>query len=366
MKILLLADPASVHTLKWANALSEKGMEVFLFGLSDFDRSVYNKNIKLETLNSSLKIKSRPDGSLAKVVYLRALSNIKKIIKTYKPDILHSHYASSFGLLGALTKFHPYIISVWGADIYNFPGKSFVHRKIIEYSLSKADKILSTSKFMSHKIREYSEKKIIITPFGIDTDKFRPMKVKSVFNHGLVIGTIKTLEKKYGIEYLIRAFKIVKDKLPQQEIKLLIVGSGSQEKYLKELSINLKIDRDIVFTGFIKSDKVPEYHNMIDIYVAVSIEDSESFGVAILEASACRKPVVVSDIGGLPEVVENGKTGIIVPKENPEELSKVLMKLIMDPESREKYGRNGRQKVLAEYVWEDSVKKMISIYNSFN
>lgn len=360
----MLADSASVHTQKWANSLADNGMNIYLFGLSEFDKHLFNDKIKLETLNSSLKIKSRSDGSLVKIVYLRALRRIKNIIKTFKPDILHAHYASSFGLLGALTNFHPYIISVWGSDIYNFPEKSIIHRYIIMYSLSRADKILSTSNFMAHKIRLYTKKEIEITPFGIDIKKFRQMKVKSVIDKGLVIGTIKTLEKKYGIEYLIRAFTKVKSKLPELELKLLIVGSGSLDKYLKELVFKLNIQKDVVFTGFINADKVPDYHNMIDIYVAVSVEDSESFGVAILEACACSKPVIVSNVGGLPEVVDDGSTGLIVPKEDSETLSEAIMKLILHPELRLQYGEMGRNKVVNEYDWNDSVNKMFSIYNS--
>ena len=101
---------------------------------------------------------------------------------------------------------------------------------------------------------------------------------------------------------------------------------------------------------------------MLDIYVAVSIK--ESFGVAVLEASACSKPVVVSNVGGLPEIVEDGITGFIVEKENPEVLAEALEKLILDIDLRIQMGKNGRNKVINEYNWKDSVAAMISIYES--
>jgi len=82
----------------------------------------------------------------------------------------------------------------------------------------------------------------------------------------------------------------------------------------------------------------------------------------VLEASACCKPVVVSNVGGLPEVVENGTTGYIVEKENPTLLTEAIGKLIVNKELRKQFGENGRKKVLEEYDWKKSVDKMISIY----
>jgi len=147
---------------------------------------------------------------------------------------------------------------------------------------------------------------------------------------------------------------------------LLIVGKGSQENILKSLTIKLGIQDDTVFTGFINYDKVPEYHNMLDIGVFASIEDSESFGVAVLEASACAKPVIVSNVGGLPEVVEDGKTGFVVEKQNPEILAKALLNLVDDEELRIQIGQNGRNKVILQYSWTESVNKMLAVYNSFS
>ena len=102
----------------------------------------------------------------------------------------------------------------------------------------------------------------------------------------IVIGTIKSLERKYGIDYLIRAFHLVKKNNLNYPIKLLTVGKGSLEWRLKELVQELELESDIIFTGFINHNEVEKYHNMLDISVAYSTDDSESFGVAVLEASA--------------------------------------------------------------------------------
>src|SRR5690606_32583118 len=329
------------------------------------DKLLYNESpeIKIYSLGLSRNLQMKESKDLSKTVYFKAIKQVKEIIKLLKPDILHAHYASSYGLIGALTGFHPYIISVWGADIYHFPNYSFIHKGIIKYNLQKADKILSTSKVMKEEIKKYTHKEICVTPFGIDVERFLPKKVNSLFNsNSLVIGTIKALEKKYGIEYLIKAFRILKDDFPDKSLKLLIVGKGSQEIYLKNIVKEFNLENDTIFTGYIKPEEIPEYHNMLDIFVSVSIDKSESFGVAVLEAGACGKPVVVSNIGGLPEVVDHEKTGYIVEPQNHIDLSNALKKLIINSRLRNKLGENGRAKVVKEYNWVNCVNQMISIY----
>ncbi len=369
MRILILSDSDSPHTMKWAKSISQSNFIVGVFSIHEPNFDLYTGFPEILIFSSNLPkaLQFKNESAFSKLVYLKALRPLKKVIRDFKPDIVHAHYITSYGLLGVLANFHPLIISVWGSDIYNFPQHSFLHRAMIRFNLFKADKILSTSEVMKNETTKYTPKNIIVTPFGIDCSIFYPSKVQSMFNsNDIVIGTIKTLEKKYGIEYLIRAFKILKMKRESLPLKLLIVGKGSQENILKSLTIKLGIQDDTVFTGFINYDKVPEYHNMLDIGVFASIEDSESFGVAVLEASACAKPVIVSNVGGLPEVVEDGKTGFVVEKQNPEILAKALLNLVDDEELRIQIGQNGRNKVILQYSWTESVNKMLAVYNSFS
>lgn len=359
----MLSDPAAAHTVRWANALNDKGLEIFIYGLSFFNEKAYNPKIKIESLYVPEKIKSNSNTTFSKIIYLKAIKRLKGIIEEFEPDILHAHYASSFGLLGALSGFHPFIVSAWGSDIYAFPKASPIFKAILKFNLSRADRILSTSKAMLEETKKYTDKEIILTPFGIDTDKFIGRNVNRLFaEKDLVIGTIKTLQKNYGIEYLIRAFEIVNKKHPGLSLKLLIVGDGEQREYLEKIVSQLGIKENTIFTGYIEPDKIADYHNMLDIYVAVSL--TESFGVAVLEASACSKAVVVSDVGGLPEIVENEKTGFIIEKENYIALAEALEVLILNPDLRKQFGENGRKKVIREFNWNDSVGKMISIYES--
>ncbi len=363
MKILLLADPASSHVVKWANGLYERGVEISIFGLSTYDPTQYNAGIKIDLFTIPQFIKWQTIGSVLKISYLLALPRLKKIIRNIKPDIIHAHSASSYGLLGALSGFHPFVISVWGSDIYNFPQKSNFLKKIINFNLKKSDMIYSTSKIMAEETKKYTMRDIRVIPFGIDSEIFKPKEIKSHFNENdLVIGTIKSIEKQYGTEYLVRAFKKVKENNPDVPLKLLIVGRGSLTNYIKQLAKDLGIESDVKITGLVSYDKIPDYHRMLDIYIAVSTEDSESFGVAILEASACETPVIVSNVGGLPEVVDNNVTGFIVPHSSVEPLAEKI-ELLFDEALRKKLGKAGRIRVLKHFKLEDNLEQMINNYN---
>jgi len=304
--------------------------------------------------------------------YYKAIWRIRQIITVFKPDIVHAHYATSYGLLGALSKFHPFILSMWGSDIFRFPRKSFLHKAILKHNFKKADKLLSTSKTMAVEANKYTNKGICITPFGVDTAMFKPMletkeklsnKVKLKYNNeDIVIGTIKAMEEKYGIAHLIKAFSIIRKEHPGKPVKLLIVGDGSQLEKLKLLVKKLDIKDITQFTGFIKNEAVPIYHNLIDVPVYPSTDDSESFGVSALEASACGKAVVASNVGGLSESEENGVTAILVPPYDVEQLAEAIEKLILETELRKNYGNNGRKRVQELYEWDMCVKQMMDIY----
>jgi glycosyltransferase involved in cell wall biosynthesis len=364
VKLLILSNPANPHTIKWVKALDKEGFKIFVFGLSNYDKSVYNnfKNVQVFSygLDDNLFIKS--DGAFSKIIYLKALKKLKQIVSEFKPQILHSHYATSYGLLGALSGFHPFIVSAWGSDVYDFPKKSFLHKSILKYNLSKADKILSTSKVMADELKLYTGKEIIITPFGIDTDIFKPSQSGNLFyDNEIVIGTIKTLEVKYGIEDLIRSFKLIKEKFSDLSLKLLIVGSGSQELYLKKLVSELGLENVTTFTGFISPDDIPCYQNMLTIPVFLS--NHESFGVAVLEALACEKPVIVTNVDGFKEIVQDGINGIIVPVGDVEKTAAAIEKLINDKNLRLDLGKKGREQVTEFYNWKNNILQMVKIYS---
>lgn len=354
MKICYLADINSTHTHKFLNYFVKKGYDIHVISLG---KGEYN-GVKVHSLDIEDNV-MKGKSEKGKVGYLKKIKKVKELINEIKPDILHAHYASSYGLLGALANYHPYIISVWGSDVYDFPIKSPIHKMIIKYNLKKADYILSTSNVMKKETEKYTNKEIKVTPFGVDINKFYPNKVES---DEIIIGTIKTLEEKYGVQYLVKAFKQVKEENKDLDIKLRIGGKGSQEDYLKNLCRELHIENDVTFLGFVKPDDVIKEFQRFDISVFPSTLDSESFGVAAVESEACGTPVIVSNVGGLMESTKPNETSLVIEKKSVEDLAEKLNILVRDKDLRIKMGKAARKFVEDNYSLEKNFEYINKIY----
>ena len=354
MKICYVADINSAHTHKFLNYFVKKGYDIHVISLG---KGEYN-GVKVHSLDIEDNV-MKGKSEKGKVGYLKKIKKVKELINEIKPDILHAHYASSYGLLGALANYHPYIISVWGSDVYDFPIKSPIHKMIIKYNLKKADYILSTSNVMKKETEKYTNKEIKVTPFGVDINKFYPNKVES---DEIIIGTIKTLEEKYGVQYLVKAFKQVKEENKDLDIKLRIGGKGSQEDYLKNLCRELNIENDVTFLGFVKPDDVIKEFQRFDISVFPSTLDSESFGVAAVESEACGTPVIVSNVGGLMESTKPNETSLVVEKKSVEDLAEKLNILVRDKDLRIKMGKAARKFVEDNYSLEKNFEYINKIY----
>jgi len=357
LKIALLAGISSIHTTRWANALADRGHDIHLI-TQHGGGDILSEKVKAHYLPFQGN-----KGYFLNVPFLR------KFMWRIKPDILHAHYASGYGTLGRFSKFHPYILSVWGSDVYDFPYESHLKMRLLQKNLRAANLIASTSHVMAKQTQKICNglSRIRVTPFGIDTESFKPM-ASPKDNETLTVGTVKTLSIKYGIDTLIKGFAearsslAMSDKHKASKLRLFLVGGGEDRELLERLVESLNIPDVTEFIGVVPYTLVPDYLNKLDIYVAASRLDSESFGVAILEASACALPVIVTDVGGLPEVVEDGVTGKIVQRDDPHALAKAIEELIIDEKLRKRMGQAGLQRVLEKYRWEDNVSIMEDVY----
>lgn len=356
MKLLLLSDLNSIHTKKWVRGLAEHGIEIFVFGIDVLKSDFYDQFENVQCASFGIDVNESSKSS-----YLKSRSQLKKICAEFQPDIVHAHYASSYGLLGSFLKHKSYFISVWGSDIFDFPNDSFIKKAIIKRNLRKASVICSTSEVMARETNKYTNKEVHVVPFGVDTDHFHTTN-KEVQPDQLVYGIVKTLEDKYGISYLIQAFDLLLKDDPTKKHSLLIVGGGSKETELKAMVTELKLNDQVEFAGSVNHDEVATYFNKMDIVVIPSTLNSESFGVAAVEASACEKPVIVSNVGGLPEVILDHVTGLVARPKDAVDLFEKMKFLAEAPEKIPAFGKAGRKNVLEKYEWSKNVKTMIELY----
>jgi glycosyltransferase involved in cell wall biosynthesis len=364
MKVLLLADLNSAHTEKWACALAGKGYQVGIFTLNKPGVAWWEPFREITVFGPvTFEEKILSGSSFSKLRYLLAVKPLSKVIREFKPAIVHAHYATSYGLIGALSGFHPYVLSVWGSDVMDFPSRSLFHRLLLKYNFRKADLLLGTSKIIGACISRLTNKRVEIVPFGINTDIFKPGIERLAFSSDdVVVGTIKSMETIYGIDILLQAFQIVSTRHTEIPLKLLIVGGGTRKEEYIALAAKLGIDGKTVFSGKVPYARVPLYCQSMDVFVNLS--RNESFGVSVLEAGASGKPVVVSAVGGLIEVVLPELTGITVAPDNIAQAAEAIERLVLDEKLRKNMGVAGRHFVKDNYDWEMCLATMDALYKS--
>ena len=350
MRIVLLSAATSVHTQRWANAYALRGHEVHLVTQHPSKEGCHNSVVQHPLSHS---------GGLG---YLLNGPRFDRLLRELKPDVVNAHYATGYGTLGRAVRGVPVVLNVWGSDVFDFPLKSAVHRWWVRRNILAATLVVSTSEVMADRtltlVPERARPRVV--PFGVDTERFKP-KTEHVPTGTVTIGTVKTLSNKYGVDTLVRAFALVRERTPGTDLRLRIVGDGPERQALSDLVVSLGLNGSVDLVGRVSHDKVPDQLRALDVFVALSRSDSESFGVAVIEAGACALPVVVSEAGGLPEVVLNGTTGAVVRRDDPAAAAEAIARLASSADLRGQWGRAGRAHVQATYEWERCVDRMEAV-----
>ncbi|NMP32960.1 glycosyltransferase family 4 protein [Thalassotalea sp. M1531] len=365
LKIAFIAPGSLLHTVKWINGLAaDTNLAVTLITQHKIEDKVDDR----------VNIRYLPFSG-GKGYILNALA-LNKEINRLLPDVINVHYASGYGTLALLSNIKPYILSVWGSDVYEFPFQSKLKYWLIRKSLNNAKRIASTSHAMAKQTRTLiGDRKlpIAITPFGVDLSRFNA-KTEPFNSEFITVGVVKRLEYKYGIDLLIDAFAALKshyrdiDRSFAAKLKLMIVGDGSLENELIVQCDKLNIYEDVEFVGAVNNNQVPDYIDQIDLFVVPS--RIESFGVAAIEALACERPCIVANTGGLPEVVINKNTGLVCDYESAESIAQCLIWAIENPQLVVEMGKQGREDVLRKYSQQAAIdimkKEYIAFYDDYS
>lgn len=357
MKIALVSS-ASTHLMRWANALSERGHDVTVILCKNqmpYAKVKFNDSIKFVKLKFA-----------APLGYYLNSNQLKRVIKKGNFDIINVHYASGYGTLARRAKLKNALLNIWGSDVYDFPYQSAIKMRIIKKNLKYFRYAASTSHCMARQAKKIVDRDFYVTPFGVDTSIFKPLE--TVKNNEIVFGTVKTLSSKYGIADSIKAFIKLVHRLEDEgnhelvkALKFEIYGKGEQKDELQKLIDDNGMSDKIKLCGFVPNDSLPEIINRFTIFNCNS--NSESFGVAAVEAMACGVAVQASDADGFAEVVEDGVSGLLAPKGDVNIIAENMYKLLMNEDLRKKMGQAGVERVKKLYDWHDNVDLMENIYN---
>ncbi|VAX35110.1 hypothetical protein MNBD_UNCLBAC01-2080 [hydrothermal vent metagenome] len=359
MNIILLSTHLNTggitsYLLTLAKGLVQRGHQVHVITSGGNMEEVF-LSLGVKVVNLNIRTKSELSPKLYK-----ALWPLRKYIKENNIDVVHTHTRIT-QVMGSLVQRVTECSVV--STCHGF-FKTRLSRHIFPCWGQKTIAISSAVK--KHLLEDFNVKKsqIELIESGIDLQKFLPVEEKKKgqlrkklgLDGGSVLGIVARLSDVKGQDILVEAMSTVIKKFPT--VKLLLVGEGKLEPLLREMVENLDLEDHVLFFPVV--DQAPEMLTVLDVFVNPSRQ--EGLGISVMEAQAVGLSVVASNVGGIPSLIEDGKTGVLVDSENSKILAEAIIDLLQHRDKQKKIGLAAREHALKNYSAEVMVDKILQVY----
>lgn len=355
MKVCIFGDARSVHVQRIASGLAERKVSVHV--VSHHAADITGATVeRFEVPSPSLRFARRWDAR--RVKYLHGF------VRRF--DVINVQFLHDWGFSTDMVEEGCFVASPWGSDIVNPPGESPPSPELLRWRhefLKQADAVTAFGSNFASTIARFADmnvERIDLVPLGVDTQLFDPdgQATRKDPSHPIV-GFVKGFRAVYGARYLLHAIPRVLDAMPSTRFEL--VGDGPELNQCRDLAQPLGIDSRINWLDRRPHREIPALMAGWTLSIIPSL--CESFGAAALESSAMRVPVVASNVGGLPETVLHGETGLLVPPENSDALADAMIHLLRDVSLVDAMGMRGREMVMREFEWSRILDNLVDLYD---
>ncbi len=305
-----------------------------------------------------LECLSRSPWLFLQVPFLLLLELIAafRLARTTRPDVIHAHWFVPQGIVAVLVGRVlniPVVITAHGADVYGLRGRLLdALRRALA---SRCEAVTVVSRDMATKLPQVTSRRgepPRVMPMGVDTQRFSAGPERGGNSNQTVL-FVGRLAKKKGVEHLLRAFPDVLARHP--DARLVVVGDGPCRGELEALSSQMGLAERIRFVGAQPPAELPRFYSRSRVFVGPSVVtrggDTESFGLVFVEAMAADCPVVGTSVGGIPDVVIHGRTGLLVEPESPGALAAAINGLLDSPAEAGRMGSVARRWVRRKFDW---------------
>ena len=347
--LLILKNYASDEFLPIVCSLRDKGV---------VGKEIEDLGIEVVCLNRDFK----------RGFYWTVVKELRTLMKQRNIQIVrtHEYRANLHGRLAALLAKVPCIVGSVH-NVYNARDKKLNRRILNRYLGIFTDRVVAVSEEVKKEIVRYDsvpENKVAVIYNGVDRKRFVDIDAQSIRSEfhipksTPVIGTVGRFFPQKGQKYLLEAVAKVRNNFPH--IAVFVIGDGSLKEELQDHTKNLNIEQNIIFTG-VRRD-IPALLAAMDIFIFPSLW--EGFGNALVEAMAAGKPIIATDIPSVREILDSGKSGIVVPPANSEAIAQSLELLLSDRALAENLGNAARERALSSFTIDSTVRRYSSLYRS--
>ena len=324
------------------------------------------------------KMASKPWLQLLAIPYIiNGFFQCIRICRKWRPDVIHAHwpFPHAYIALGAAKLFKiPLVLNFHGAELLLIRKKKWV-KPLLKFAIGQAQAIFANSSFTAGKIKALRNVNVEWSPYGttLEDNKDESGVILSETKDPVTIvphpvnGKFKILfvgrhiERK-GICYLIEAAK----HLPRDKFEIRIVGVGDLTEQLKQQAAAVNDGAEIIFTGKLSPEDLANEYKTANVFTLPAIVDhkgdTEGLGVVLIEAMELGLPIVASNVGGIPDVVVDGESGILVPEKDPVALADAFKCLEADPTLIQKLLAGARKRIEECFTWDGIIERQIEVY----
>lgn len=330
------------------------------------------KNLEILTHEEGApsKMANKPWLQLLAIPYI--ISGFFKCIfvcKKFKPDIIHAHwpFPHAYIALGASKLFGiPLVLNFHGAELMLARKKKWV-RPLLKFAIGRAQAVFANSSFTASLVQAIKPTFVELSPYGTTLESNANEFQNNLDKKFKILFVGRHIERK-GIRYLIESAKY----LPHNKFEIRIVGTGDLtaqlQKFANKLAENFAPNiADIIFTGKLLPGALANEYKNANVFVLPAIVDSkgdtEGLGVVLIEAMELGLPVVASDVGGISDVVIDGKTGLLVQQKNAIALAEAFKRLESNPQLTKDLVTGAKKRISECFSWEGIIKRQIAVYN---
>ncbi len=322
-------------------------------------------DIKVNRLRGSFVVSNTPIGA-------RWLLDVRSTIGRIGPDIINVHLPVpgiadiAVFLSGDIPCVLTYHNDLVKGSFVGSTAAQFYNHAVLPRTLARCAGVIATSQLYartSKSLEAIGQKVHIVRP-GVDTAVFYPertARADPATAEIVFVGSLRRSHRHKGLHILLRAFSEVRKTLP---CRLRIVGAGDAEPDYRALSEQLGVGKETDFLGAISNDELRAVYSSSDVAVLPSLNPAEGFGMVLTEAQACGTPVIGSRVGGIPEALREGETGLLVPPDDVPALSEALLRLLSDPDTGRRFGQAGHAWVHRELAWNVLARETIAVFRS--
>lgn len=359
MRLCIIANPNSIHVQRWVRYFSSRH-EVHLIGIRRLTTTLPGTLVYYD-ITKTINIR--------KLRYVVWALEIRRLLASIEPDVLHAHFIPIAGWLGAVSGFHPFMVTAHGSDVLILPRDSLAHRILTKLVLKRADYITCVSANLKKNLLSLgvTEDKLEVLHLGIDTTIHRPsgdqksLRANLGFDSDLIVLSLRPFRPIYDPLSIAYAIPKILGQAPSTRFIVFTYDADDElllcfKKYVKDHGA----ESSVTYIASLSDEgEIARFMQVADIGVSVALSDGTP--ISVLEAMACNTAMVLGEIPAYQGWLRDEEEALLVPVRDYESLSNAIVRLLQDEDLRRKLSRNASSLVREQFnkeIWMERAEQL--------